>query len=76
MKQGTPLQLSGVGFAEGGHRVRRDGARLGGEDTRSPDRVPLWNDTCLHCLRWDTCLHCLRWDTCLRCLRAQKNLPV
>ena len=43
------------------------------EDTCSPDRVPLWNDICLRCLRWDTCLH---WDTCLRCLhclRAQKT---
>src|SRR6266849_4537631 len=29
-------RLSGVGFSEGGHRVRRDGARLAGEGYLSP----------------------------------------
>ncbi len=34
--------LSGVGYSEEGYRVRMEGARLGGEDTCPPDRVPLW----------------------------------
>ncbi len=34
--------LSGVGYSEKGYRVRMEGARLGGEDTCPPDRVPLW----------------------------------
>jgi len=32
---GTPANLSGVGFSEGGHRVRKDGARLGGKGCQS-----------------------------------------
>ncbi len=37
--------VSRVGFSEGGHRVQRDGARLGGEGTTyclSPGRVPIY----------------------------------
>ncbi len=34
--------LSGEGYSEEGYRVRMEGARLGGEDTCPPARVPLW----------------------------------
>ncbi len=36
---GDPVCSQGVGFAEGGHRVRRDGARLGGEGLPAPDTL-------------------------------------